>query len=104
MNKSVLYSNLIIFIIIIKVLFLISTVSLLLLNHSKNPKYDKLINTLGYIKEKTQLIFKLLVSVLLITLFNPRQPNFVEIDSEAKLILYLYGILTIIESGVDYFK
>jgi hypothetical protein len=85
-------------------LFIISTLSLLFLNHSKNTKPEKLMKTLGYVKDKTQIIFKLLVSILLIILFNPRQQNMIEIDTEAKLILYLYGILTIIEYGVEYFK
>jgi len=104
MDRISLYLNFIFFIIIIKILFICSTITLLILKHKNDTKYEKIINTLSYVKEKTRLIFKVCVSILLIILFNPRQQNDQEIDYEAKLILYLYGILTIIETGVDSFR
>lgn len=102
--ESSLYLNFIIFIIVIKFLFIFSTISILFLKHKNETKNEKLIKTLTYVKDKTRVIFKLSVSVLLLILFNPRQKNNQEINYEAKLILYLYGILTIIETVVDYFR
>lgn len=55
--------------------------------------------THGYVKDITRIFFKLQVYILLIILFNPRQQNM--IDTETKLILYLYGILTINGYGVN---
>jgi len=102
--ESSLYLNFIIFIIVIKFLFIFSTISILFLKHKNETKYEKLIKTLTYVRDKTRVIFKLSVSLLLLILFNPRQKNNQEINYEAKLILYLYGILTIIETVVEYFR
>jgi cobalamin synthase len=102
--ESSLYLNFIIFIIVIKILFIFSTISILFLKHKNETKYEKLIKTLTYVRDKTRVIFKLSVSLLLLILFNPRQKNNQEINYEAKLILYLYGILTIIETVVEYFR
>jgi hypothetical protein len=102
MDKTKLYSGFIFFILIIKVLFIISAVSLAFLKHKNKSNNNKGQNKiLVYVKDTTQLIFKLSVSILLIILFNPRQKYIQEIDSESKLILYLYGIMTIIELIVE---
>jgi len=102
MDKTKLYSGFIFFILIIKVLFIISAISLAFLKHKNKSTNNKDQNKiLVYVKDTTQLIFKLSVSILLIILFNPRQKYIQEIDSESKLILYLYGIMTIIELIVE---
>jgi hypothetical protein len=92
-------------IIVIKALFLFSTLSNLFL--TKIIKNDNLIKKysqkLNKIKEQTEFIFIILTSILLIAIFYPRQNNLKYIDSHVKLLFYLFGWILIITAKWDLF-
>jgi len=92
------------FIIIVKLAFLILTVShiYLVAKGTANSETDKKI---VYWKERIEFIFIALMAVLLIYLFNPRMNRSVSIDNETKILLYLFGfILLITAKWSDFFK
>ena len=49
-----------------------------------------------YWKERFEFVFILLMSMLLIYLFNPRKNRMVMIDGETKILLYLFGFVLLI--------
>jgi len=51
-----------------------------------------------YWKERTEFIFVILMSLLLIYLFNPAYNHNIMIDYEMKFLLYLFGFLLIINA------
>jgi len=51
---------------------------------------------LVYWKERFEFVFVLLMSILLIYLFNPRKDRTVIIDGETKILLYLFGFVLLI--------
>jgi len=56
-----------------------------------------------YWKERFEFIFLLLMAILLIYLFNPRE-KMVMIDGETKVLLYLFGIVLLITAKwADFF-
>jgi hypothetical protein len=89
----------------IKILFLLSTLSNLFL--TKIIKNDKLIakysEKLNKIKEQTEFIFIILTSMLLISIFYPRQNNLKYINSHVKLLFYLFGWILIITANWNIF-
>ena len=89
----------------IKILFLLSTLSNLFL--TKIIKNDKLIakysEKLNKIKEQTEFIFIILTSMLLISIFYPRQNNLKYINSHVKLLCYLFGWILIITANWNIF-
>lgn len=62
----------------------------------KGKKTSEMDNKLHMIKTKVEKAFKLLMSLLLIYLFNPRTDRSIMIDYETKLLLCLFGIILII--------
>ena len=48
-----------------------------------------------YWKHKLEFVFIFLMSALLMYLFNPRKNNIHMIDSESKLLLFLFGFILI---------
>jgi hypothetical protein len=55
-----------------------------------------------YWKIRVQFIFKFLISILIIYLFNPTKTSVV-ISGETKLILYLFGFVLLITADWDTF-
>jgi hypothetical protein len=55
-----------------------------------------LLKNIKYWKERVEFVFSILMSLLLIYLFNPRYNNHMIIDYEMKLLLYLFGVIMII--------
>jgi hypothetical protein len=49
-----------------------------------------------YWKKRFEFIFVLLMAVLLIYLFNPRNNRIVMIDGETNVLLYMFGFLLLI--------
>jgi len=92
MNYFHTYIYLIIF---IKVIFVLLSISHILLN-VKGQKESKLDKNIVYWKERCEFIFILLMSLLLIYLFNPRHNRNMVIDNETKILLYLFGLILII--------
>ena len=57
-----------------------------------------------YWKKRMEFIFVLLMSILLIYLFNPRKNRIVMIDGETNVLLYLFGfVLLITADWVSFF-
>ena len=79
----------------IKVFYIILAV-LTLYSKIENPKNKELIEFLKFYKGKIDFIFVALMSSLLIYLFYPKLNNVVLIDSETKLLLFLFGLILII--------
>ena len=91
------------FIIIIKILFVFTAVShLILSNLIKYKKYSdvKIFDkTLLYWKPRFELLFFISTSILLIYYFNPRENRIHRIDYETSFILFLFGWITIITAN-----
>ena len=89
------YHIYIIFIIMIKVGFILLAVSHLYLK-SKGEEHSELDETILYWKERVEFIFVIGMAILLIYLFNPRRKIPVTIDNETKVLLTLFGFILII--------
>ena len=87
-----IYLKIIIFCKIILIGLIISEVYL----WAKGKKTSDMDNKLHMIKTKVEHVFKVLMSLLLIYLFNPRTDRSIMIDYETKLLLCLFGIILII--------
>ena len=58
-----------------------------------------------YWKERLEFVFVALMSILFIYLFNPRTGTSILIESETKLLLYLFGIFLLITAKwSEFFK
>lgn len=95
MNTFTVYVTLIF---IVKIVFIILGI-LKIYMRFKNPANTKLIETLNFWKERVELIFKAMMSLLLIYLFNPRSNNIGLINKETKLLLCLFGFILIITAN-----
>jgi hypothetical protein len=87
---------------IVKILFIIISVSKLYITH-KEPNNKKKIDNLEFWKKRIEFIFILLMSILLIYLFNPLVNRINRIDNETKLLLYLFGFVLILTSDWNQF-
>lgn len=95
------YVSFLFVIVVVKIIFIISTISILILSKI-NPSYKHL-DKLSNIQDKTHGSFTLLISALLIYLFNPRKNRDYRLDKETKLLIYLYGWITILFLIKQYF-
>ena len=77
------------FIILIKIVFIISAIGHLFLSHSTSDKAAKLDPKLVYWKERTEFIFTISIAILLIYHFNPLFSK-KYIDSETSLLFFLF--------------
>lgn len=82
----------IILIFIAKIIFIVLALYMFYLK-AKKPTNKKLIQTIKTWKERAEFIFISLMSILLVYVFNPRSNNINLIDKEAKLLLFLFGIV-----------
>jgi hypothetical protein len=83
------------FIFIVKIIFIILAITLLYTKH-KNPKNIKLIESLQFWKERMEFMFKAMMSLMLVYVFNPLSNNMILINREAKLLLCLFGFILIL--------
>ena len=90
------------FIIFIKVGFVILAIShlYLKLKHKEHSETDKKII---FWKERLEFIFIILMAVLLIYLFNPRNDRSILITHETKILLYLFGFILLITADWNVF-
>jgi len=97
-------------IVVIKFFFLFFLIKRLfykrkLIKDPNNKNYQQIIATSNRYKNELEFVFKILMSLLLIYLFNPRQNNEKIIDKEEKLLIYIFGIVVIISSDwIDFFE
>lgn len=82
------------FIIIIKIVFIISAVGYVILSHSKNYTAEKIDPKLLYWKERTEFIFTICMSILLIYHFNPRFSK-KPISDDTAILFFLFGWILI---------
>ena len=61
-----------------------------------NSDFEKKI---AYLKEKFEFIFVVLMSLLLIYLFNPNTNKINMIDGETKTVIFLFGLLLLITAN-----
>ena len=94
------YVSFLFIIVVVKVIFIVATLGLLIL--SKIDPSNKNIDKLSKIQDKTHNSFSLLVSILLIYIFNPYKSRETRLDLETKLLIYLYGWITILTLVKDY--
>jgi uncharacterized membrane protein YiaA len=99
MNKFKLYIFLIIF---LKIIFIALSLMSIYLKHkkpaNKKPENNKLIIQIDYWESRVEFIFTIMMSVLLIYLFNPIVNNLHLITYETKLSLYLFGFILLIKA------
>lgn len=99
MNRYDMYITLIF---IIKIGFILLAVThgyLKLKGKELSPTDKKIV----YWKERMEFIFIALMSILLIYLFNPRRDRSATVDSETKLLLYLFGFVLLITAKWELF-
>ena len=95
MNKFDIYIT---FIFLIKIGFITMVLIhlYLKLKHRENTDLDKKIL---YWKDRLEFFIKVLMSFLLIYLFNPRYDKSILIDRETKILLYMFGFVLLITSN-----
>ena len=89
------------FIVIIKIVIVILAILHIYLK-IKEKKLSELDKKIEFWKERLEFVFKVLMSLLLIYLFNP-QTKSVVIDSETKTLLWLFGIILLLTAKWDDF-
>jgi len=99
MDKYDFYITLII---ILKVIFLILSIARLYVKRKK-PNDKNLLENIEFWKDRLEFIFIVLMSLLLIYLFNPKVNRLNMIDYETKLLLYLFGFILLIIAKWDVF-
>jgi len=64
-----------------------------LVKGKKDSEMDKKIKAW---KTKVEFVFKILMSLLILFLFNPRTDRSILIDKETKILLFMFGIILIL--------
>jgi len=94
--SSRLYNVYIIFIITVKVIFLILAITnKYLVIKKSDPQLQKKIFKL---KEKVEYLFVVLMGILCIVLFNPFNKENIIIDNTTRLLLFIYGFVSLLTS------
>lgn len=90
------------FIFMVKIIFLILSGYLVYLKKTApNSSKEKNVEIL---KKMSEFIFTILMSVLVIYLFNPRYKRDSKLDYETKLLLFAFGFVSILGANWDLFK
>ena len=82
----------VLFIIIIKVLFLIFTLLNYLIDKGKLQNIDGV--KISYLKSLTEFLFNISMAILLVYHFMPKHKKIIK--NETSILFFLYGILTLI--------
>lgn len=85
----------VLFIVLIKIVFILSAIGHVILSHSTSSNAKKIDPKLIYWKERTEFIFIISMSILLIYYFNPRVAKR-PIEEETALLFFLFGWILII--------
>lgn len=83
------------FIILIKIVFMLSAIGHIYFSHSTKYNAKKIDDKLLYFKERTEFIFIISMSILLIYHFNPRFSK-PPINEETSLLFFLFGWILIL--------
>jgi hypothetical protein len=84
----------------VKIIFILLAITHIYLKNTDNTDLDK---NILYWKERVEFIFICLMSVLLIYIFNPRLNKEFIINSETRLLLFLFGFILVITAKWDIF-
>jgi len=84
----------------VKVIFILLAITHIYLKSTGNTDLDK---NILYWKERVEFIFICLMSILLIYIFNPRLNKEFIINSETRLLLFLFGFVLLIVAKWDIF-
>lgn len=101
-KKDIFLNIMLIFILIVKVLWVLSLFSHFILKsyYSQYHEYIELNNNIEYFLHD---IFTMLIGILLIYLYNHHTPKQVCIEGHAKFYLYSFGILSLIGTLQKFF-
>jgi len=69
----------------------------------KHRENTEIYKTFFYWKGRVEFVFIILMALLLMYLFNPRQNRLFMINRETKMLLYLFGVVLIITADWSYF-
>lgn len=89
-------------VILVKVIFIILAVAHLsykVKKQTNSPEDKKIV----YWKDRMEFIFTIMMAILLIYVFNPRTSKIIGLDTETKILLFLFGIILIISAKWDIF-
>lgn len=104
MKFNTWYDYFVVFIIIIKILFVLLSASLLYLKIKDNGKPEsETMKNISYWKERVEFVFIANMSILLAYLFYPRREKPIPIDNEARILLYVYGLVILLTAKWDLF-
>jgi len=93
--------RIVLIIICIKVMFLISVIGHIFFSHyKKNSQTSRDVdNKFSRLKEITEFIFVIAMSLLLIIIFNPWFKHQIYINKEIAILFYLFGFITLITAN-----
>jgi hypothetical protein len=94
-----IYVSLIILVKVIFVILAIVHLSYKVKKQTNNPTDKKVL----YWKDRMEFIFTIMMALLLIVVFNPRTSKVIGLDTETKLLLFLFGIILIITAKWEIF-
>jgi len=99
------YITSIFLIVVFKVVFLVSSFFLFLLTHKKDTNIKTLtqIARLEKVKDFFDTLYIISMSILLTYLFYPNKQQ-ITLDAETKLLLYLFGLIMIIETTMNAYE
>ena len=89
-------------IILLKIIFIILLITQFYFKY-KEPNNTKRLNNLKLWRKQIEFIFIFSMSLLLIYLFNPRINRLYMVDTETRLLLYLFGFILIISADWEKF-
>ncbi len=99
-KPSLYYEYFIYFLILLKVVFIITTLTLKYyeFKYEKSPikQHKLLIEDLKQFRERIEFIFVICMSGILISIFNPMHTKPIVVDNDTKMLLYLFGIFNIL--------
>jgi len=82
----------------VKIIFILCAITTVYLKFKKREN-SQLYKILSYWKEREEFVFVILMAILLIYIFNPRQNRNNMINSETKLLLYLFGFVLLVTAN-----
>lgn len=101
-----LYDNCILLILFIKIVFYILFIIIYLLK-LYNKKYHtinhKLIEDLDYYSKRINIVFYILISILIIYIFNPFYNNLYLIDFNVRFLLFTFGFIYLFSANWSIF-
>lgn len=85
---------------LVKIIYFIFILLVIYFTHKKN---NKLIEIFTYWKSQIEFLYTVLMSILLIILFNPYVTEIKLIDEETRILFFMYGLIMLINSHWELF-